>query len=299
MLVEFINFIKGDLMKLGLHITLTLAMILFIPSQGACEIQAELMETITDGEIDWTNWVIRAKGRGTPSEKVSQKPLASSMALKTAQIAAYENLLKAIQDIRIESNTNVKNILVADEKIRNQVHVMSRKAQLVKKEYMSDSGTVEVTIEMSLKNGFSQLILPRNIKQIEPIKTTSPTPSNNSATTNGSNLYTGLVIDARGLNILPAMSIRLLDEKGQEVYGPAYASREYAVQQGMSKYLKSMASAVSDKRVADNPLIVKGLKTGTTSQCDIVISNTDVSKLLSASENLFFLKECRVIIVRD
>ncbi len=286
-------------MKLGLILTATLTMLLLIPLKGVCETQTEIIETITVGEIDWTNWIIRAKGRGTPSDEVSQKPLASSMALKTAQIAAYENLLKTIQEIRIESNTKVKTILVVDETIRNQLHVMSRKTQLVKKEYMSDSGTVEVTIEMSLKNGFSQLILPQDIKQIEPIKTNKRTPSNISTTTNSSNLYTGLVVDARGLDVLPAMSIKLLDENNQEVYGSAYASREYAVQQGMSKYLKNMTSAVADKRVGNNPLIVKGLKTGTIGLSDIVISNTDASKLLSASENLSFLRECRVIIVRD
>ncbi len=295
---------KGGVMKPVIYMSVILAAILSLPEKGPCETHSKpIIETITNGQIDWTNWLIRAKGRGTPSEKINEKHLASSMALKTAQIDAHDNLFKAIQEIRIEPHTKVKNLIAVDERIKKQVQVMSREAQLVKKEYMSDSQTVEVTIEMRLTNGFAQLILPQDIKQIEPIKATlqetEKQENTNSSTDDEPHSYTGLVVDARGLDILPAMTLRLIDENGAEIYGSAYSSREYAVQQGMIKYEKNLKSAVQDHRVADNPLIIKGLKASPTGFSDIIISNTDASKLLSASENLSFLRECRVVIVCD
>ena len=95
------------------------------------------------------------------------------------------------------------------------------------------------------------------------------------------------------------MSPKIIDENGEEVYGSAYVSREYAVQQGMSGYAKDITAAQGNQRVTDNPLTVKGLKTEGPGRSDIVVSNADASKLRGASENLSFLKKCRVMVVVD
>ena len=110
-------------------------------------------------------------------------------------------------------------------------------------------------------------------------------------------VFSGLVVDARGIGVKPAMAPMILDENGQVVYGPAFVSREYAVQNGMSGYVTDIEAAESDTRVGYYPLTVKGLKTEGPGQCDIVISNSDAAKLRKSSENLMFLKECRVVIV--
>ena len=91
----------------------------------------------------------------------------------------------------------------------------------------------------------------------------------------------------------------LMDESGQEVYGPAYVSREFAVQRGMCRYVRGMDDSANLPRVAPNPLFVKGLRTEAKGSCDIVISNADASKLRGVSSHLEFLKQCRVVIVLD
>ena len=92
---------------------------------------------------------------------------------------------------------------------------------------------------------------------------------------------------------------KIVDEAGQEVYGSAFVSREYAVQQGMSGYGKTLEASKQNQRVADNPLTVRGLRTDGPGRSDIVISNADAAKLKNASEHLSFLKKCRVMIVVD
>jgi len=120
-------------------------------------------------------------------------------------------------------------------------------------------------------------------------------PSGNSVIA----LYTGLVVDARGLGAKAVMALEIFDENGQEVYGPAFVSREFAVQQGISEYVIDLPAAQSSPRVASTPLTVKGLRTEEPGGSNIIISNADASKLKSASEHLSFLKKCRVIIVVD
>jgi hypothetical protein len=65
----------------------------------------------------------------------------------------------------------------------------------------------------------------------------------------------------------------------------------------MSGYSKDLEKAQNNQRVVDNPLTVKGLRTEGAEHSDVIISNVDAGRLRSASENLSFMKKCRVIIV--
>ena len=78
-----------------------------------------------------------------------------------------------------------------------------------------------------------------------------------------------------------------------------FVSREFAVQQGLSRYMTDTESALKSPVVAGNPLLVKGLRVEGNDRSRVVISNADASRLLSMSENLSFLKKCRVVIVID
>jgi len=285
-------------MKLfNLYILITV-LFLLVPAAGICKEEGELLENVGNGSINWTSGIIRAIGVGAPPENYYGKPEARPMALRAAKMDAYRNILEAIQGVRIQSSTTVKNFMMADDSISAQVSGMVRGAQVAKQEYMSD-GTVEVTLEMNLNGGFAQLVLPEDIKQVEPIQSSTASSSTPSNQKNAAVTYTGLVVDARGLDAKPAMSPRVLDENGQEVYGAAFVSREYAVQQGMSGYSKNIDAATGNQRVTETPLIVKAIKTEGPGKTDFVINNTEASNLRGAPENLSFLKQCRVIIVVD
>jgi hypothetical protein len=274
------------------------ALVLLVPAAGTCQEEGELLENVGNGSINWTSGLIRAVGIGAPPENYYGKPEARPMALRAAKMDAYRNILEVIQGVRIQSSTTVKNFMMADDSISAQVSGMVRGAQVAKQEYMSD-GTVEVTLEMNLKGGFAQLVLPEDIKQVEPIQSSSASSPTQSNQKDAKTTYTGLVVDARGLDAKPAMSPRVLDENGQEVYGAAFVSREYAVQQGMSGYSKNVDTATENQRVTKNPLIVKAIKTEGPGKTDFIINNTEASNLRGAPENLSFLKQCRVIIVVD
>jgi len=290
-------------MKKYLILSMVLAVLLILPAYGFCDEWQEVVENIGNGSINWTKGIIQAKGVGA--------------SLKAARLDAMRNLLEVTQGVRIDSNTMVKNFAVTNDVIMAKVSGMVKGTQIVKQEYLSD-GTVEVTMQMSLYGGFAQLVLPQEIKQVESIKPVpsqtitpeapflsvepakpSPAVPSKTAEKPTSEIYTGLVVNTKGLNARPAMSPKIIDENGQEVYGSAFVSREYAVQQGMSGYAKDMTAAQSNPRVTNNPLTVKGLRTEGPGKADIVISNADAFRLKSASEHLSFMKKCRVIIVVD
>ncbi|MGD9022357.1 MAG: LPP20 family lipoprotein [Deltaproteobacteria bacterium] len=298
-------------------------MLVFPAAQGFVAEWHELVENIgTYGSINWSEGIIMATGIGSPPEKYYGKPQARPMALRAAQLDAYRNLLEVTKGVRVTSVTVVEDSMVSSDMIRSQVDGMVKGAQVVKKEYLSD-GTVEVTLAMSLRGGFAQLILPEEIKQVPEIKTIphappappepehvreipsppAPEPAEPSLPpaepSPAPSVYTGLVVDARGLGARPAMSPKILDERGMEVYGSAYVSREFAVQQGMAGYARDLTASQTNPRVTNQPLTVKGLKTEGPGRSDLVISSADADRIRGASENLSFLKQCRVMIVLD
>ncbi|MFZ5569985.1 MAG: LPP20 family lipoprotein [Thermodesulfobacteriota bacterium] len=278
---------------------IVIAVWLFFLQTGFCGDQGQYVEKMDNGSVNWSSNIVSAVGIGAPPEWSYGKPQARPMAITAARIVAYRNLMEVVKGIQLQSSTTVENFMLTDDTVRTQVNGMIQGARVTKTEYFED-GTVEVTVEMNLGGGFAQLMLPQDIKQVEPIKTQPP--ATGAAGTESGSLaqgFTGLVVDALGLGAKPAMSPRILDEGGQEVYGAAYVSRENAIQQGMCGYATELKSAMEDSRVAGNPLVVKGLRAEGEGRSDIVISNADAAKLRSSSENLSLLKQCRVMIAMN
>lgn len=275
--------------------SVAMTLIFFTTGSWGVEWQNLVQQIGDNGSINWTEGVIQATGIGAPPEEFYGKPQARPMALRAAQLDAYRKLLEVTRGVRVDSQTLVEDYTVKSDVIRTQVEGMVKGAQIVKKEYLSD-GSVEVTLQVSLHGGFAQLILPSEIQHVEKLR---PIPETPYAPASGGRVYTGLIIDAKGLGARPAMSPKIVDEKGKEVYGSAYVSREFAVQQGMSGYARDLTAAHENPRVTNDPLIVKGLRAQGPGKCDIVISNADAAKILSSSENLSFLQKCRVMVVLD
>jgi hypothetical protein len=263
-----------------------------------------LIELKKNGAIDWTAGVVEAKGTGVPATySYYGKPQAHQQKTIAEAISkAQHNLLETIVGLRINSESRVIDIVETYPSMMTLLRDMVHKAPEIEKlrQYQYD-GTVEVWSQMKLNGGFSQLILPPEIRHIEPIK--QVLSGNNYSTQQtrlrSSNIFTGMVVDARGTRAVPVLAPKILDENLQEVFGPAYVSREFAVQYGVARYTTDIRQAKFDPRVSDNPLIVKALKALWPGRCDFIISNADAAKLKSASEHLKFLKECKVIIVLD
>jgi hypothetical protein len=268
-----------------------LLLFIAIPAFGYGDNSQNVVEQKEKGSINWTRGVIQAKGTGIPPKEVSGNTYFREGALTDAELDASRKIFEIAKEVRIDGTTVVGIAALRDDAILSRIENMAKNAKVVRKEYLTD-GTVKIGMEMNLRGGFAQLVLPQEIKPLDSI---TPVTMNNTS----QQTYTGLVVDARGLDVKPVMVPKIIDENYQEVYGSAFVSREYAVQQGMSGYGKDLGKILHSRRVADHPLVVKGLKAVGSGHSEIVISNADASKLRSTSESLSFLKKCRVVIVVD
>lgn len=261
-------------------------------------IESKVAESSGDkGIINYEDGYVEALGIGAPPERYMGKPNARPMALRAAQVDAYRNLLEIVQGVRIDSNTVVKDFMTESDVIKASVEGLVKGAKVTNKEYLSD-GTVEVTVRMNLSGKLSQTIIPKAFeKQTESAPPPPPPPPPVAAP--AGDIFTGLVIDARGLAARPAMSPKVVDQNGKEVYGSMNVDRQYAIQQGMTGYARDLTAAQSNPRVTNNPVSVKGVKADGPGKCDIMISNADAEKIRASADNLSFLKKCRVMIVLD
>jgi len=283
--------LQGVPMIKKLFFVLTLVLLLMFSVVGYADNSKDVIELKENGSINWSRGVVQAKGIGIPPTKLSGDSNARTEALTDAKLNASHVILKIIKELRINGTTVVGDYTIQEPAIMSKIENMVNNAKVVKKEYLTD-GTVKIEMEVNLRGGFAQLILPKEIKPLDSIKLVT---MNKSSTP----VFTGLVVDAKGLGVKPVMVPKIIDENNQEVYGSAFVSREYAVQQGMSGYSRDLKESLKDKRVSDYPLVVKGLKTSGPGHSEIVISNADASKLRGISESLYFMKKCRVIIVID
>ena len=253
----------------------------------------QIVEQMGDkGKINWSEGYIEAVGIGAPPERYIGKPQARPMALRAAKVDAYRNLLETTKGVRIDSATVVKDFTVESDTINAAVEGLVRGAKVVNQDYLSD-GTVEVTLSMPMAGGFAEVIIPKALEKKPEAAPPAP-PAGPSG-----DVFTGMVVDARGLQARPAMAPKVLDENGKEVYGSMNVDKQFAVQQGMSGYARDLTAAQSNARVTNNPVSVKGLKTEGPGKSDIVISNADADKIRGAADNMTFLKKCRVMIVLD
>jgi hypothetical protein len=262
-------------------------------------LESKVAEQVGDkGIINYEDQYIEVVGIGAPPERYYGKPQARPMCLRAAETVAKRDLLEIVQGVRIDSETLVKDYVVESDTIRATVSGLVKNAQRVGEPvYMSD-GTCEVRVRMYMKGPLMQAIIPKAIADDK--KTDTPPPKVKVVPTPpGGEIYTGLVVDARGLGARPAMSPKIFDENGREVYGTLVVNKEYAVQQGISGYARDLSAAQANPRVTNNPITVKAISAEGPGKSDLKINNEDANKIRTVKENLTFLQKCRVMIVLD
>jgi hypothetical protein len=275
---------------------------MLIPENGNGDVDGDLIQSFPHGHLNWSTGILTVKSvieplgfNDDPSKYNQQLGLVLS-----------QWMMESLSYIRVDSHRTLADLLEADDKIREKFIDITQTTPM--HQYAdSPNGKVEMAVKIQLYGGLAQLMLPADIRQVETItavssnaggKDRNQTPRGASVHKAMEEHYTGLVVDARGLDVQPALVPVLVDENYQEVFGAAFVSREYAVQNGLSGYARSMRET-DHRRVGKLPLCVKGLHKASGGLCDIVISNADAAKLRSASAHLAFLKKCRVLILLD
>ncbi len=243
--------------------------------------QGKGKETKPAGAVNWEGQILKATGAGAPDMRASSAAQARLGAEMAAKQDALRNLLSQAKGISISSGKTVGDAMAKDE-IRGRVEGVIRGYRVTDKRYFSDQG-VELDVEVPLAAISSVVNAAEGGAEVPALKT------------DGEPAHSGLVVDARGLSVTPALSPRLLDVSGKPVYSAACLSEQARKQKAPASYFPSLDSAKASKDlVGDKPLVVKATKADGS---DLVL-DAEAAKLLG-SENNGYLAEGRVAIVTD
>ena len=269
------------------------------------EAQNQCTKNFREGCIDWANGVFYAVGFGVPNTKFKSAAQRNYSAQVAAEQVAMRNLLRLVETTHLDSEPTVQDGMLESDRIRTKIKGQIRQVQMVgAPRYMSD-GSVNVTMKMQMREVIKVLAEDPRIKafsaphEIQAPQALGSTSTAGSSTSTASGVFTGLLIDARGTEISPALSPKVLNEDGDVIYGFADVDRQFSLEQGMMGYLKDPQAARSNERIKDRPFEIKALHSSGKNNADLVISNADGVRLRQMNREQSFLREARVMVVLD
>ncbi len=259
------------------------------------------------GQVDYSQRTVSAIGIGAVPANAPNVGAARANAIRAARLDALRNLVEAVKSIRISSETIVSNNMVSSDVIQTRVEAMVRGAQQVGEvRYLSDS-SVELTMTVAM-SGIMDAVLPATAPGSLPAGTlppgfetapaAAPTAQVLAVSVPGQPI-TGLIVDARGLELKPSMSPRILTEDGSVLYGPGNYSREFAVAQGVVGYHKDPEAAKADTRVAGNPVVLKAIGKSGTLGTDVIIAGNISQQVTTFDGFNDAIGSCRVMFILD
>lgn len=237
------------------------------------------------GSVDWQRKVVRCSGSGAPNLRDAQSNVAVARigAERAAKLDAIRNCLEALRGVRISGGATVGGAMAGDPALRSRVEGVVKGFKVVDRpRYFSDGG-VEMDVEVPLE-GVAEAVLPPPA----PDAAARPAPAPGGAT--------GLLVDARGKGLVPALAPRVLDENGQEIYSAGSVAPEARKSRGPVAYARDPDAARKElaERIGDRPMVIRALRA---QGADVVIASADAEALRQAPPA--FLSEGRVVIVTD
>ncbi len=254
---------------------------------------------IIEGRIDWTNNEIIAYGEGVAPDDLTNPARQRLMGALAAKVVAYRNLLELIGEVRIDSKTQVGMAMVQSDSVRIRLEGIVRGARIVQGSQTEVDGLYRVALRLKLLNDFTEAVLP--------VAATNAAEENSfdeseldSLLTYLPEAYTGLIVDARGLDLQPSMAPKILAASGAQIYGVGIAEQHFITSIGLVGYHKDPEQAAGSDRLGGNeahPLVVKAEKVSGLYNADVVVSNEDAANIRFADTSAEFLKECRVALI--
>ncbi|MBC7795206.1 MAG: hypothetical protein H7Z43_15990 [Clostridia bacterium] len=247
------------------------------------ETPGAVAQSVGHGKIDWTNKTVTATGSGAPDLKAANVAVARLGAERAAKMDALRNIMETVKGVRISSTQTAGAAMDSSPELKAKVEGVAKNFKVVDTKYYSDGG-VDLVVQMPIDGVLVETFVPQ---------VNAPTATAPSADT----AVSGVIVNAKGLKVTPALAPRLIDEGGKELYGPDTIAHDALLQRGVASYTKSLDQAMRDAKVAGGkPLVLKATRVAAAGGSDVVLSADDAAKLAGARGAL---DAGRVIIVTD
>ncbi len=238
-----------------------------------------VVEQLSEGRIDWTSLKLLASAEGVPSSGVL-------INLETLEGDARQRLgprmLAMAREVRVTSTLTAGDLLDAKDAVADRIDDNLALWEVFEVRYYT-SGGVEMEGELPLQAWLRPALVSLAAGKDRTAPPAAPT--------------TGLVVDARGLDVSPAVAPQLLDASGAALYGIGSVTPLAASQRAPAVYVTDPADVAAARRAGAQPLFVRavGVREGT----DLVLDPADAGRLAQAAGDAPFLLQGNVVVVVD
>ena len=246
---------------------------------------------------------ISAIGYGLPPQNGNK-----ILARRAAIVDAQRNLLERINGVQIDSETFMENFTISSDVVRSQVSGLIKGAVITDEgENLDGSYYVELSVPMYGRNGsIASVAIPALTANMQQQSFASADLNNfteQEVRVFTSSAYTGVIVNAEGMNLERTFAPVIYDTDGRVIYGIQNLDKDLAITYGMVEYSESLEeSAGGNSRAGNNPLVinavdVKGGK-NSVNKVNVVVSVEDGNKILLANERSGMLVNCAVVFVK-
>lgn len=290
--------------------------------------------TVSAAEIADNSDSIKADGFGTMPAGVPAGR-AKLLARRAAIVDAQRNLVETINGTAVTAETNMENYIIKSDVVRTKVNGVITGARIVSEDITREGiyhvvmsvpmygvrSVAEAAIPALLGPDYTPTPIlepsdsyePATVPDVSaPVDTTAPsapaaeTPATDlgpapTAVTAMNGGYTGLIIDARGANMIRAFGPNIFDTNGRTIYSVHNVDESYAIKYGIVSYAEGSdawqkAETGQLSRVGSKPLIIRmtSPKQRHVYNCDVIISAADADRILAENQKTHFLENCAV-----
>ena len=269
---------------------------------------------VQGGEVDWTNLqMVVAVGVGSAPEGMAAGR-ATALARRAALVDAQRVLAEMIHGVQVDSETTVDMLEVQSDIIRTKVSALVRGYQVISEEVGADGlHYIKIGVPLFGNNSLASIVIPEVRQQTPPepireIDTSKAAITFDEMDSLRAENYTGLVIVASNMNLMPTYSPVIYDMDGNAIYGIKNINLDYAIVKGMVGYENSpnkpydLGETNYADRVGNHPLVInaESVRSGSNSvnPVNVVVTKGDAERIIVANKSSQFLEHCAVVFVR-
>lgn len=226
--------------------------------------------------------------------------IAKIQARRAAVVDAQRNLLESIKGVAIDSETTVENFMLKNDVIHSKVSGIIKGAQVISEEALPDGYKVTVAIPVYGVDSVSDVAITAVVGDKAPVPVPQPSP-NYKPSVAISGGYSGLVINAKGKELVRTFCPAIYDTTGRAIYGVYNVDKKYAIDYGVVGYAKGPEGwgkvKAGTSRAGTNPLVINAVsvRERTVNKCDVVVSVEDADRILAENARSHFLDKYAVM----
>lgn len=271
--------------------------LVFAPGCFAAGNFGALVQKSGNSTINWETGRIEAKGFGHQEQNASEDDIARQLAHRIAAGQARGNLLSGLKSMRLDNEFTIGGYLDSNQDASSAVSGFLQNTKQTEVTYLSN-GTIEVEDSVSLRGELADLVLPPSV-QFASARSVDENRTDAPALDSLAENATGVILDARGLDLVPALLPRVVNGSGYELYGPIYLTRSRVLQQGVAGYFVDMQKAMSTYRAGENPVVLRVAAVSGAQSTDMVLAPEEAFRLKSLGAAGAVLTQGRVLVVVD